>query len=45
MKVVAASSPKLTALVPTKLLPVTVTGVPPASGPATGLTALTDGAA
>ena len=35
----------MTALAPTKPVPVMVTVVPPASGPATGLMALTVGAA
>ena len=37
--------PKLTALAPVKPVPVMVTVVPPAGGPATGLTAVTVGAA
>ena len=35
--------PKLTAVAPVKLVPVMVTEMPPASGPATGLTAVTVG--
>ena len=41
----AGLQPKLTALAPEKLVPVMVTVVPPASGPAMGLTAVTVGAA
>src|SRR5437763_1664374 len=36
--------PKSTSVAPVKLLPVIVTGVPPASGPLEGLTPVTDGA-
>ena len=45
MKLVAAVAPKLTAVAPVKPVPVMVTEVPPASGPAVGLTAVTVGAA
>ena len=44
VKEVAAVAPKLTPVAPVKLVPVTVTEVPPPSGPARGLTALTVGA-
>jgi hypothetical protein len=44
VKLVAATVPKLTELAPVKPEPVTVTVVPPARGPAGGLTALTAGA-
>jgi hypothetical protein len=40
---VAAVAPKLTALTPVKLVPVMVTGVPPAVGPDIGLTPVTVG--
>jgi hypothetical protein len=40
----AAVPPKATALAPVKFVPVTVTAVPPATGPAFGLTAVTVGA-
>ena len=40
----AAVEPNETALAPRNPVPVTVTDVPPASGPAMGLSALTDGA-
>ena len=45
VKLVAAVAPKLTALAPVKLVPVIVTEVPPAVGPAVGLTPVTVGAA
>ena len=41
---VAAVEPKLTALAPMKLVPVTVTDVPPVVTPTTGLTVVTVGA-
>jgi hypothetical protein len=41
----AALAPNLTAVAPLRLLPLTVTVVPPATGPAAGLTPLTAGAA
>ena len=41
---VPAVPPNMTALAPTNPVPVTVTTVPPASGPAIGLMALTVGA-
>ncbi len=41
---VPGTEPKLTALAPAKLVPVMVTVVPPANGPATGLMAATVGA-
>ena len=44
VKVVAAVPPKSTAVVPVKFVPVTVTEVPPARGPADGLTEVTVGA-
>ena len=44
-KLAAAVPPNDTAVAPVKLLPVMVTLVPPAIGPAFGLTALTVGAA
>ncbi len=40
---VAATLPNLTLVAPVKLVPVIVTGVPPAGRPATGLTAVTVG--
>ena len=43
-KLAAAVPPNDTAVAPVKLLPVMVTLVPPAIGPAFGLTALTVGA-
>ncbi len=45
VKEVAAAVPKLTAVAPVRLVPVTVTLVPPAVGPLVGLTAVTVGAA
>ena len=45
VSVVAATAPNLTALAPVKLVPVTVTVVPPPRGPEIGLTALTTGTA
>ncbi len=45
VKLVAPAVPKLAELAPLKPVPVTVTDVPPDSGPATGLMALTDGLA
>ena len=45
MKLVAAVEPKLTPVAPLKPVPVMVTEVPPARGPAAGLMALTVGAA
>ena len=42
---VAAVVPNMTALAPVKLVPVMVTEVPPAGGPAGGLTPVTVGAA
>jgi hypothetical protein len=45
VKVAAAVFPNLTALVPVKPVPVTVTEVPPPDGPEEGLTELTVGAA
>ena len=45
VKLVAALEPKLTALAPVKLVPVMTTGLKPDSGPETGLSALTAGAA
>ena len=39
----AGADPKLTAVAPVKPVPVTVTRVPPASGPLAGLTAVTAG--
>src|SRR5579863_2341353 len=44
VSVVAAVVPNLTAVTPTKFVPVMVTGVPPAVGPALGLTLVTVGA-
>jgi hypothetical protein len=44
VKLVAAILPKLTAVAPVKLLPVTVTEVPPAAGPLEVLTLVTVGA-
>ena len=44
VKEVAPAAPKLTPVAPVKLVPVTVTEVPPPSAPAMGLTALTVGA-
>jgi hypothetical protein len=41
--VVAAVDPNLTALAPVRFVPVIVTLVPPPSGPAVGLTAVTVG--
>ncbi len=41
---VAPEGPKLTPVAPVKLVPVMVTEVPPASGPAMGLRAMTTGA-
>jgi hypothetical protein len=43
-KLVAAVTPKETAVTPTKLVPVIVTVVPPPVGPEVGLTAVTVGA-
>ena len=43
-KLVAAKVPNLTAVAPERLVPVTVTRVPPATGPAVGLTDVTVGA-
>ena len=43
VKLVAGWPPKLTALVPVRLVPVIVTVVPPPGGPATGLTEVTLG--
>ncbi len=43
VKLVACWPPKLTALVPMRLVPVIVTVVPPPGGPATGLTEVTLG--
>ena len=45
VKVVAAVAPNFTAVAPVKLVPVTVTEVPPVVGPEVGLTAVTVGAA
>ena len=45
VKEVAAAVPNSTAVAPVKLVPVTVTLVPPAVGPLVGLTAVTVGAA
>ena len=45
MNVVAAVAPNVTAVAPVKLVPVIVTVVPPAVGPAVGLTPVTVGAA
>ena len=45
VKLVAAVEPKLTAVAPVRLVPVIVTLVPPASGPAAGATCVTPGAA
>ncbi len=45
VKLVAGVEPKSTALAPVKPVPVMMTDGPPASGPATGLTPLTVGAA
>ncbi len=45
VKLEAAVEPKLTALAPVKPVPLMLTGVPPAGGPATGLTVATDGTA
>ena len=44
VKVVAAVAPNFTAVAPVKLVPVTVTEVPPVVGPEVGLTAVTVGA-
>ena len=44
MTPVAAVAPKSTAVAPLRLVPVTVTEVPPAWGPLFGLTAVTVGA-
>jgi hypothetical protein len=43
VKLVALVAPNLTAVAPVKPLPLTVTVVPPACGPALGLTPLTVG--
>ena len=43
VKPVAAVVPKSTAVAPVRLVPVTVTVVPPACGPAVGLMAVTVG--
>ena len=45
VKPVALVAPNLTAVAPVRLVPVIVTLVPPAVGPAVGLTLLTVGAA
>ena len=45
VKPVAAVAPKVTAVVPLKLVPVMVTLVPPLAGPLVGLKAVTVGAA
>ena len=45
LKVVAALLPNFTTLAPVKLVPLTVTEVPPPCGPADGFTAVTVGAA
>ncbi len=45
VKVAAGVEPKSTAVAPVKSVPVMVTVVPPAVGPAVGLTAVTVGAA
>ena len=45
VKVVAAVAPKTTAVAPVKLVPVMVTDVPPARGPAVGAIDVTVGAA
>ena len=45
VKPVAAVAPKVTAVVPLKLVPVMVTLVPPPVGPLVGLKAVTVGAA
>ena len=42
---VAAVAPNLTVVAPVRLVPVRVTEVPPDTGPAAGLAAVTDGAA
>ena len=44
VKLVAAVDPNLTAVAPVRLVPVIVTLVPPASGPAGGATCVTVGA-
>jgi hypothetical protein len=44
LKLLAAVVPNATAVAPVKLVPVTVTTVPPANGPLAGLTAVTVGA-
>ena len=43
VNVVAAAGPKFTAVAPAKFVPVTVTVVPPVSGPEAGLTPVTVG--
>ena len=45
VKLVAATAPKSTAVAAVKPEPVIVTDVPPANGPAVGLTAVTTGSA
>ena len=45
MKLVAAVTPKSTAVAPVKLAPVMVTLPPPANGPASGCTPVTTGTA
>jgi len=45
VKLVAGVEAKLTALAPVKPAPVTATELPPTTGPDSGLTPLTDGAA
>ena len=45
VKLLAAMVPKSTAVAPVKPVPVIVTDVPPAAGPAAGLTPVTAGAA
>ena len=42
---VPTAEPKWTAVAPVKLVPLTVTEVPPAAGPFVGLTAVTVGSA
>ena len=44
VKLVAAVEPNLTAVAPVRLVPVIVTWLPPASGPAAGATCVTAGA-
>jgi hypothetical protein len=44
VKLVAVIAPNFTAVVPVKLVPVIVTGVPPATGPDAGAIAVTVGA-